>query len=142
MNKWILATGMMVMISLSTMAQKRDGERPTPEQRAKMSTEKMTEQLQLSEDQQKQILDINLEYAKKREAEMAERRAAAEQRRSLMEAMRAELKAQDEQIQSVLTEEQRAKWEELKAERRSDRRRDRPNAQIEDNPLKRGGGNN
>ncbi|UZD21453.1 DUF4890 domain-containing protein [Algoriphagus halophytocola] len=142
MNKWILATGMMVMISLGTMAQKRGGDRPSPEQRAKMSTEKMAEQLQLSEEQQKQILEINLEYAKKREAEMAERKAEAEERRAQMQAMRAEMKAQDEEIQLVLTEEQRAQWIALKEELRSERRRGRPNAQIEDNPRRRGGGNN
>ncbi|MFC5626836.1 DUF4890 domain-containing protein [Algoriphagus winogradskyi] len=142
MNKWIFATGMMVMISLSTMAQKRGGERPTAEERAKRSTEQMAESLSLTEAQKKQILEINLEYAKKNEAEMAERKAEMEARKAEMEAKREELKAQDAKIQAVLTEEQKAKWTEIKAERMDDRRRGRPNAQIEGDPRKgRRGGN-
>ena len=135
MNKWIFATGMMVMISLSTMAQKRGGERPSAEERAIRNTERMAEELTLTDAQKKQILDINLEYAKKNEAEMAERKAE-------MDAKRAELKEQDAKIQAVLTEEQRSKWTEIKADRMNDRRRGRPNAQIEGDPRRgRRGGN-
>lgn len=141
MNKWIFATGMMLMISLSTMAQKRGGERPSPEDRAKRTTERMAETLSLTEEQKKQVLDINLEYAKKNEAEMEARKAEMEARKAEMEAKRAELKQQDAKIQAVLTEEQRIKWTEIKAERMDDRRRGRPNAQIEGDPRKgkRGG---
>lgn len=149
MNKWIFATGLMVMISLSTMAQRRGGERPSPEERAKRTTERMAEELSLTDAQKKQILDINLEYAKKNEAEMAERKAEMEARKAEMEARkaemdarRAELKEQEAKIQAVLTEEQRAKWTEIKAERMEDRRRGRPNAQIEGDPRRdRRGGN-
>ncbi|SFU08645.1 protein of unknown function [Algoriphagus locisalis] len=142
MNKLILATGMMVMISLSTLAQKRGGERPSAEERAKRTTERMAETLSLTEEQKKQVLDINLEYAKKNEAEMAERKAEMEARRAEMEARRAELKEQDAKIQAVLTEEQRSKWTEIKADRMNDRRRGRPNAQIEGDPRRgRRGGN-
>ena len=136
MNKWIFATGMMVMISLSTMAQKRGVERPSAEDRAKRVTERMADELTLSDAQKNQILEINLEYAKKNEAEMAERRAEMEARRAEMDAKRAELKEQDSKIQAVLTEEQRAKWAEIKAERMDDRRRGRPNAQIEGDPRR------
>ena len=136
MNKWIFATGMMVMISLSTMAQKRGVERPSAEDRAKRVTERMADELTLTEAQKNQILEINLEYAKKNEAEMAERRAEMEARRAEMDAKRAELKEQDSKIQAVLTEEQRAKWAEIKAERMDDRRRGRPNAQIEGDPRR------
>ncbi|WP_339867426.1 DUF4890 domain-containing protein [uncultured Algoriphagus sp.] len=142
MNKWIFATGMMVMISLSTMAQKKGGERPSAEERAQRATERMAESLSLTEAQKKQILDINLEYAKKNEAEMAERKAEMEARKAEMDAKREELKAQDAKIQAVLTEEQRTKWTEIKGERMDDRRRGRPNAQIEGDPRKgRKGGN-
>lgn len=143
MNKWILATGMMVMISLSTIAQNKGGERPSAEERAQRNTERMAEELALTDAQKKQILDINLEYAKKNEAEMAERKAEMEARKAAMEARRAELKEQDAKIQAVLTEEQRTKWTEIKAERMNDRRRGRPNAQIEGDPRKgrKSGGN-
>jgi protein CpxP len=143
MNKWIFATGMMVMISLSTIAQKKGGERPSPEERANKNTERMAEALTLTDAQKKQILEINLEYAKKNEAEMAERKAEMEARKAEMDVKKVELKEQDAKIQAVLTEEQRAKWTEIKADRMDDRRRGRPNAQIEGDPRrgKRSGGN-
>lgn len=142
MKKWIFATGLMVMISLSTMAQKRDGERPSAEDRAKRNTERMAEELKLTDAQKEQILAINLEYAKKNEAEMAERKAKMEARKAEMEAKREVLKEQDAKIQTVLTEEQRAKWSEIKAEKMNDRRRGRPNAQIERDPRKGRKGDN
>lgn len=129
MKRWIFATGLLLMISLSTMAQKREGERPSPEERAQRNTDRMAEALTLTDAQKKQILDINLEYAMKKEAEM-------EVRKAQMDAKRAELKEQDAKIQAVLTEEQRTKWTEIKAERMEDRRRGRPNAQIEGDPRK------
>ncbi|MDR7128554.1 Spy/CpxP family protein refolding chaperone [Algoriphagus sp. 4150] len=138
MNKWIFATGLMVMISLSTMAQRKSEERPSAEDRAKKSTERMAESLSLTDAQQEQILAINLEFAKKNEAE---RKVETEARKVEMEAKRAELKEQDAKIQSVLTEEQKAKWTEIKAEKMNDRRRGRPNAQIDRDPRKKSGGN-
>ena len=129
MKRWILATGLLLMISLSAMAQKRVGERPSPEERAQRNTDRISEALTLTDSQKKQILNINLEYAKKKEAEM-------EARKAQMDVKRAELKEQDAKIQAVLTEEQRAKWTEIKAERMEDRRRGRPNAQIEGDPRK------
>ena len=119
------------MISLSTMAQRKGGERPSAEERAQKNTERMAEALTLTDAQKKQILDINLEYAKKNEAEMAERKAEMEARRAMVEAKKAELKEQDAKIQAVLTEEQRAKWTEIKAEKMNDRKLGRPKAQIE-----------
>ena len=83
-------------------------------------TEKMAAELQLSEEQKNQILALNLEQAKKRQAEMeremAERKARAE-----------EMKAHQEKIKGILTEEQRTKWEEIKQEQREHRR---PGGQI------------
>ena len=134
MNKWIYATSMMLMVSLSTLAQKRGGERPSAEDRAQRSTERMAKALTLTEDQKKQILGINLEYAKKNEEE---RKAAMQVRKAEMEAKKAEMKEQNSKVEAVLTQEQRAKWTEIKAEKIEDRRRGRPNAQIERDPRKR-----
>lgn len=136
MNKWIFATGLMVMISLSTIAQRKGGERPSAEDRAKRNTERMAEELTLTDTQKKQVLEINLEYAKKNEAEMAERRSEAELRKAEMESRRAKMKEQDARIQAILTEEQRTKWTELKTEKIDDPRRGRPNALIEKDPRK------
>lgn len=140
MNKWIFATGFMVLISFSTFAQRKGEDRPSAEERATRNTERMAEELTLTDAQKKQVLAINLEFVKKNEAE---RKAEAEARKAEMEAKKAELKEQDTKIQAVLTEEQKTKWAEIKAERMDDHRKGRPNAQIEKDPRKgrKSGGN-
>jgi len=138
MKKWMITGGLIMMISLSTFAQKGTGERRTPEQRATRITEKMAQELTLNEAQKKQILEINLEYAKKRESEMAARKADAEARKAEIEAQKAEMKEQDSKLQQVLTEEQRSKWVKLKDDKSESWKRGKPNAQIEGthNPRK------
>ncbi len=136
MKKWIIASGLMVMITMGTFAQqKRGGERPNPEERAKAMTEKMAKELELTEDQQKQVLAINLEYAQKREAEMAKRKVEMEARRAKMEEAKAEAKEQNTKINAVLTEEQKSKWTEIKQEnqdKRKGQRMRRPGGEIRD----------
>jgi broad specificity polyphosphatase/5'/3'-nucleotidase SurE len=135
MKKIILTLGLMASIGLSAMAQKRGGERPSPEQRATKMTEKMAEELSLTADQKKQVLEINLAQAKKMDQERQDQMKANEARK-------AEMKKQDEQIKAVLTEEQLGKWEEIKLEAKD--RRGRPGGQIEDREefrKRRGGGN-
>lgn len=135
MRKWIIASG-LVLISLSTMAQqRRGGERPSPEERATRMTERMAESLELSEDQKKQVLEINLENAKRQEAERAE---MSEARKKEMEARREEMKKQEAKLMEVLTDEQKVKWEEVKKENRGRRgprdgdRRGHPNGPSRD----------
>jgi len=116
MKKLIIASGLMVMISLSTFAQHgKGGEKTNPDERAKQMTERIATDLQLSEAQKKQVLAINMEYAKKREAEMEARKAEMESRKN-------EQKEHEAKIQSVLTEDQKAKWVELKDERQEHRK--------------------
>lgn len=143
MKKWILTSGLVLMIGLSSFAQQRGGERPTPEQRATRMTDKMAEELKLSDDQKKQILAINLENAKKREQDMELREKENEARKADMEAKKAEMKKQEDSIKAILTEEQRTKWEEIKLSSK-DRGR-RPGGQIEDREQyrkRKGGGSN
>lgn len=144
MKKLILVAALVCMATLGAFAQQqRRGETATPEERAQRQTERMAEQLQLSETQKAQILAINLEHAKKRQAEMEARKAEMDAKREEMKAMREEMKAQDEQIKEILTEEQRAKWEELK-EAQMDRRGRRPGGEIRERgemPQRKRGGN-
>jgi protein CpxP len=142
MKRWILASGLVVMISLSSIAQQRGGERPTSEQRAARMTEKMAEELSLTADQKNQILSINLEQAKKRDQARVEQQKESEVKKAGMDTQRAEMKKQDELIKAILTDEQRTKWEEIKLSQK-DRGR-RPGSQIEDRDQfrkRRGGGN-
>ena len=126
----ILTLGLLASIGLSTMAQQRGGERPTPEQRATKMTEKMAEELSLSDDQKKQVLEINLERAKKMDLDRADRMKENEAKKAENDTRKEEMKKQDEQIKAVLTEEQLAKWEEIKLSQK-DRGR-KPGGQSED----------
>ncbi len=54
---------MVIGVSTVTMAQQGERMRATPEQRAQKQTERMTETLKLTPDQQKQIYDANLKAA-------------------------------------------------------------------------------
>lgn len=111
------------MISLSTFAQQgKGGEKPNPEERAKQMTERLATELELTEAQKKQVLAINMEYAKKREAEMEARKAE-------MEARKKEHQEHESKIQVILTEDQKAKWVELKDERK-DHRKGRPGGEV------------
>ena len=71
-------------------------ERPTAEQMAQRRTERMTEKLNLSEKQSKQLYEVNLQDIK-------EMQAQAEQ-------MRAYRKAQAEKMKGILTPEQFEQW--------------------------------
>ncbi|OOG70135.1 DUF4890 domain-containing protein [Algoriphagus sp. A40] len=115
MKKWIIGAALLVFTSLHVAAQQEKREMPNPEERAKKMTDKMALELELSETQKAQILDLNLEHSKKRQAEM-EREMAERKART------AEMKAHQDKIKEVLTEEQRAKWEEIKLEQRENRR--------------------
>ncbi|WP_297337318.1 DUF4890 domain-containing protein [Algoriphagus sp.] len=136
MKNWMIATGLLLLISISSMAQQRNRqERPDPETRAKMMTERMVEQLGLNEEQKAKILAINLENAQKREAKMAEQKAEREARRTQMQ-------DQEKQIMEVLTEEQRQKWIELKETRKNRSPRGGMIHDREEFRKRRGGGIN
>jgi periplasmic protein CpxP/Spy len=115
-----LAT-MLLLLSLELAAQSQR-KMPDPEENARVLTERLAYRLNLSEDQKKEILAINLENAKKRALERESYLAE-------MDARRNEMKAQEDKIKQVLTEEQRKQWEEIKMDRQPGRR---PGAMIED----------
>ncbi len=128
MKKLLFTLGLFSLLAVSVMAQKRGGERQTAEQRAERATEKMAEELGLSDEQKAEILELNLQFAQEREEERKASREAREEMRKSREEMREKMQAQDEKIKAVLTEEQAAKWEEIKKERREsgERRSPRP----------------
>lgn len=92
-------------------------EMQTSEQRAEKITAKMTEELGLSEDQKQKIHQINLENAQKRQVQ---REAMQEEQKAKRTAMQAQNKVQNEQIEAILTPEQKIKWEEVKKENRKE----------------------
>ncbi len=78
-------------------------ERPSAEQMAQHMTERMKEQLQLTDEQSQQIYQHNLEQIKKREQQHGP--------------MHQTDSASVEQLKGILTPEQFAKWEEMRKNR-------------------------
>lgn len=75
-----------------------------------MMVERMTKELDLTEDQQTKIYDINLKFAEERESSGDTRPSREE-----MEAMREKMSAQ---VKGVLTDEQATKYDEMQAKMR------------------------
>ena len=100
-------------------------EKFTPEQRKQLELKKMTLALDLNASQQKEMEKIISEQSAKREAKMAERKAAKESKKELTadERFARENQRLDEQIatkarvKKFLTAEQFDKWEKMKAQR-------------------------
>jgi periplasmic protein CpxP/Spy len=117
MKKWMIGAMLLMMASLGVTAQQyRGGQNLTPEKIATKRTERMATELQLNEEQKKQIHEINLESAKKREAEHKAKQVE-------MEARKEEFNSQKLKIESVLTEEQKTKWNELNSRKHDHRGR-------------------
>jgi periplasmic protein CpxP/Spy len=112
--KKLLMIAAILTLSFSAFAQRgQQREMSTPEQRAERMTTRMAEQLELTEDQKKEIYKINVENAQKRQVEMEARRAEMEVRRA---EMKSQIESQKGQIEAILTPEQKEKWEEVRAE--------------------------
>lgn len=99
-----------VMLSTPLFAQKQNVSHRdmTPQQMAEKMTTRMKTKLTLTPEQEKKIYDINLEFAKKQ----------AELRKENSEKMKSQSdlrKKQQEKINDILTPEQKAKLEEMKA---------------------------
>ena len=99
--KMVCLMACMVLAGATVSAQncgmqgRREGKCPTPTEMAEKRTARMTEALSLTPEQQEQVKQLNAEHAKR------------------MEARRAEMKAEQEQLRTILTPEQYAKWEEM-----------------------------
>jgi len=101
-NKIVWLAALTVLLAGANVgAQERKnmerGERPTAAEVAKMRTQRMTEALDLTPEQQKQVEQLNLEQARKMEARQADRQ---------------NVKAQ---MKEILTPEQYAEWERMNA---------------------------
>ena len=134
MKKNIFAVAMTLglILGMSASAQpakprnRKAMERPTVEQMARMKTDRMKEQLALSDAQAEQIYVYNLEQARQAaaryEAFKAKQKVVQEQReaerKARFEQFRAERKAEAAEMQRMLTPEQFAKWEQLQKQGR------------------------
>jgi pyruvate/2-oxoglutarate dehydrogenase complex dihydrolipoamide acyltransferase (E2) component len=111
MKKLMTTIGVGLMIALISPAvaqDKKDFKKMSVEERAQKITDRMTKNLDLSDDQAKDVYKINLEHVKK------------------MEELRNQKKAQNEktkaELDKVLTDEQKKKAEELRKKRQENRK--------------------
>jgi biopolymer transport protein ExbD len=108
----ILLAVLMAFVSFTTFAQR--GGNMTAEQRAENQTKTLTENLKLSEDQQKQVYNLSLTRAQK----MQELRNAQNMDR---EQMRASMETFNTELAKVLTVEQQEKYKTMMEDRRNNR---------------------
>jgi hypothetical protein len=126
---------LVIALTLSslTFAQNRKGSEMTPEQQAEIQTKRLTLELDLNSNQQKEVKAIILEQAKKREALKAEMKAKREKDEKLSTDERYEKQSDrlDNQIElkakmkKVLTHEQMKKWEEMR-DKKTEKRKVNP----------------
>lgn len=86
-------------------------EKKTPEEKAKIRTERMKKELGLTAEQEAKVYELNLSHAKKMDE-------LHEERKALMEKMKAEKDGMKTSLEGVLTEEQMKKVEEHMQQRR------------------------
>lgn len=109
MKKYILSIALFVAVAATAFGQQK-----SPEVRATKSTEMMEKNLSLTPDQKTKIYDATLERIK---AVDALREAAGEGNKPDPEQMKAVNKKFNDVLQATLTDDQKAKWKELRAQR-------------------------
>jgi len=103
----------LTFLASSAMAQEME-EKKTPEERAKMQTERMTEKLLLNPDQKAKVYEINLQIDKKNQAVHQDKSMLAETKKATMDSNN---QTRKEMIKAVLTPEQNQKFDEMEAHR-------------------------
>lgn len=83
----------------------------TKEERVHKKVSQLAEKLQLTESQKQQVLELHLEKAKQREAKRTDQKADMKNKK---EAFKAEKDKYHAQMKEILTDEQYARWQELK----------------------------
>ena len=106
----VLSIAVLLLAGSLSLSHAQQGMRATPEQRVA----RLKDSLALSEAQVAQLLPIYQESDKKREAAFA---AAGDDRDARMAAMRSVMDSTDTKIESILTDSQKAKYEDMKKQR-------------------------
>ena len=112
MKKWILGAAVLTCISLGLSAQhqKKNVRELSASERAEKMSDRMAEELKLTEEQRKQVSKVVLENATRQE-ELAQKRKAE------FEAHKEYRMEQEKKIAAILTEEQKMIWEQRKESR-------------------------
>ena len=114
MKKWILGAAVMTCISLGLSAQhqKNNSREISASERAEKMSNRMAEELKLTEEQKKQVSKVVLENATRQEELIQKRKAE-------FEAQKGYRMEQDKKIAAILTEEQKTIWEQRKESMRT-----------------------
>jgi len=135
MKKWILGAVVMTCISLGLSAQhqKKNFRQLSASERAEKMSDRMAEELKLTEEQRKQVSKLVLENATRQEELIQKRKAEFEaQKKYRLE--------QEKKISAILTEEQKVIWEQRKESRqRGDAHSERGEHHDRRGPRFRGG---
>jgi hypothetical protein len=109
MKKWILGAAVLTCISLGLSAQhqKKNFRELSAKERAEKMTDRMSEELKLTEDQKNQVAGLVLENATRQEELLQKRKVEFEAQKEFR--MR-----QENKIAAILTEEQKMIWEQRK----------------------------
>lgn len=102
---------LMVMFAAVTISAQQ-GQRSTPEERAKRQTENLAEKLELTKEQKEKVYDIYLKSAQS----MSAQRGENTDREKMREQFQKSQKERDEAIKAILTEDQQKKYDELQKE--------------------------
>lgn len=127
-NKWFLYVVIVFILSSCSYFGQKDREW-SPENMAKRQTEMMTDLLELSEEQVKEVDEINLKFAK----QFAEARKSAKGDREEMRKLMRELQViKNEAFKEVLSAEQIEQYQEFENNRRHKRMRNEPKRPSEE----------
>jgi hypothetical protein len=112
MKKWILGAAVMTCISLGLSAQhqKKNFRELSASERAEKRSDRMAEELKLTEEQKKQVSKVALDNATRQE-ELIQKRMVE------FEAQKEFRMGQENKIAAILTEEQKIIWEQRKESR-------------------------
>jgi protein CpxP len=110
----------MLVMAATSMAQGfGGGQQMTPEERAKQQTAQIKEAVGLNADQEKKVLDLNIEQGKKQSKMFEEMQGGGGDMEGMREKMTAMREETNKKMKEILTAEQWTKYEKWQEERRS-----------------------
>ena len=110
----------MLLMAATSMAQGfGGGQQMTPEERAKQQTAQIKEAVGLNADQEKKVLDLNVEQGKKQSKMFEEMQGGGGDMEGMREKMTAMREETNKKMKEILTAEQWTKYEKWQEERRS-----------------------
>ena len=109
----------MLVVSSVSMAQGFGGQQMDPEERAKQQTAQIKEAVGLNAEQEKKVLDLNIEQGKKQSKMFEEMQGGGGDMEGMREKMTAMREETNKKMKEILTAEQWTKYEKWQEERRS-----------------------